>query len=114
MSRQRLELGAAGEALVAEWYRANGYEVLETNWRCRQGELDLVVRKGRVLVFCEVKTRTTDAFGTPAEAVTREKRDRIRRLAAVYLEDAPFRAREVRFDVAGILDGKLEVIEAAF
>lgn len=114
MSRQRLELGAAGEALVADWYRANGYEVLETNWRCRQGELDLVVRKGRVLVFCEVKTRTTDAFGTPAEAVTREKRDRIRRLAAVYLEDAPFRAREVRFDVAGILDGQLEVIEAAF
>ena len=114
MSRQRLELGAAGEALVADWYRAHGYEVVETNWRCRQGELDLVVRKGRVLVFCEVKTRTTDAFGTPAEAVTREKRDRIRRLAAVYLEDAPFRAREVRFDVAGILDGKLEVIEAAF
>lgn len=114
MSRQRLELGAAGEALVADWYRANGYEVVETNWRCRQGELDLVVRKGRVLVFCEVKTRTTDAFGTPAEAVTREKRDRIRRLAAVYLEEAPFRAREVRFDVAGVLDGKLEVIEAAF
>lgn len=114
MSRQRLELGAAGEALVADWYRANGYEVVETNWRCRQGELDLIVRKGRVLVFCEVKTRTTDAFGTPAEAVTREKRDRIRRLAAVYLEDAPFRAREVRFDVAGILDGRLEVIEAAF
>ena len=114
MSRQRLELGAAGEALVADWYRANGYEVLETNWRCRQGELDLIVRKGRVLVFCEVKTRTTDAFGTPAEAVTREKRDRIRRLAAAYLEDAPFRAREVRFDVAGVLDGQLEVIEAAF
>lgn len=114
MSRQRLELGAAGEALVADWYRAHGYEVVETNWRCRQGELDLIVRKGRVLVFCEVKTRTTDAFGTPAEAVTREKRDRIRRLAAVYLDDAPFRAREVRFDVAGILDGRLEVIEAAF
>ena len=114
MSRQRRELGAAGEALVADWYRANGYEVVETNWRCRQGELDLIVRKGRVLVFCEVKARSTDAFGTPAEAVTREKRDRIRRLAAVYLEDAPFRAREVRFDVAGILDGQLEVIEAAF
>ena len=114
MSRQRLELGAAGEALVADWYRANGYEVVETNWRCRQGELDLIVRKGRVLVFCEVKTRSTDAFGTPAEAVTREKRDRIRRLAAVYLEDAPFRAREVRFDVAGVLDGRIEVIEAAF
>lgn len=114
MSRQRLDLGAAGEAAVADWYRANGYDVVDTNWRCRQGELDLIVRKGRILVFCEVKTRTTDAFGAPAEAVTREKRDRIRRLAAVWLEDAPFRAREVRFDVAGVLNGEIEVIEAAF
>lgn len=114
MTRQRLDLGAAGEAAVADWYRTNGYEVVETNWRCRQGELDLIVRKGRVLVFCEVKTRSTDAFGVPAEAVTREKRDRIRRLAASYLEDPPFRAREVRFDVAAVLDGKIEVIEAAF
>jgi putative endonuclease len=114
VTRERLELGATGEAAAAAWYQANGYEVLETNWRCRQGELDLVVRKGRVLVFCEVKTRSSDAFGLPAEAVTREKRDRIRRLAARYLEDAPFRAREVRFDVVAILDGQLEVIEAAF
>jgi len=114
MSRRSLDLGAAGEAAVADWYRANGYEVVETNWRCRQGELDLIVRKGRILVFCEVKTRTTDAYGVPAEAVTREKRDRIRRLAAVWLQDAPFRAREVRFDVAGVLAGKIEVIEAAF
>ena len=114
MTRQRLDLGAAGEAAAADWYRNNGYEVVETNWRCRQGELDLIVRKGRILVFCEVKTRTTDAFGVPAEAITREKRDRIRRLAAIWLEDAPFRAREVRFDVVAILDGELEVIEAAF
>lgn len=114
MTRQRLDLGAAGEAAVADWYRTNGYEVVETNWRCRQGELDLIVRKGRILVFCEVKTRSTDAFGVPAEAVTRDKRDCIRRLAASYLEDAPFRAREVRFDVAAVLDGQIEVIEAAF
>lgn len=114
MTRQRLDLGAAGEAAVADWYRTNGYEVVETNWRCRQGELDLIVRKGRILVFCEVKTRSSDAFGAPAEAVTREKRDRIRRLAAIWLDDAPFRAREVRFDVAAVLDGEIEVIEAAF
>ena len=114
MTRQRLVLGATGEAAVAEWYRTNGYEVVETNWRCRQGELDLIVRKGRTLVFCEVKTRSSTAFGTPAEAVTRDKRDRIRRLAVSYLEDAPIRAREVRFDVAAVLDGQIEIIEAAF
>lgn len=85
------------------------------NWRCRDGELDLVLRQGRKIVFCEVKTRTTDAFGVPAEAVTTQKRARIRRLAARYLEEAsPLPAREIRFDVAAILGGELEIIEGAF
>jgi putative endonuclease len=85
------------------------------NWRCRDGELDLIVRQGRVFVFCEVKARTTDAFGVPAEAVTRTKQARIRRLAARWLEeDAPVRPREIRFDVAAILGGQLEVLEGAF
>ncbi len=84
------------------------------NWRCRDGELDLVLRHGRTFVFCEVKTRTSDAFGVPAESVTRQKRARIRRLAARYLEDAPMRPREIRFDVAAILGGQLEIIEGAF
>jgi putative endonuclease len=66
-------------------------------------------------VFCEVKSRTTDAFGIPAEAVTIQKRARIRRLAARWLEeDAPLRPREIRFDVAAILGGELEIIEGAF
>ena len=85
------------------------------NWRCRDGELDLILRQGRTFVFCEVKARTTDAFGTPAEAVTVQKRARIRRLAARWIEeDAPLRPREIRFDVAAILGGELEIIEGAF
>jgi putative endonuclease len=88
--------------------------VVARNWRCRDGELDLVLRLGRTFVFCEVKTRTSDAFGLPAEAVTRQKQARIRRLAARYLEDAPMRPREIRFDVAAILGGRLEIIEGAF
>jgi len=85
------------------------------NWRCRDGELDLIVRRGRTFVFCEVKARSTDLFGVPAEAVTLQKRARIRRLAARWLdEDAPLRPREIRFDVAAILDGQLEIIEGAF
>jgi putative endonuclease len=85
------------------------------NWRCRDGELDLILRQGRTFIFCEVKSRTTDAFGMPAEAVTRQKRARIRRLAARWLEhDAPMRAREIRFDVAAILGQELEIIEGAF
>ncbi len=66
-------------------------------------------------MFCEVKARTTDVFGMPAEAVTPQKRARIRRLAARWLdEDAPLRPLEIRFDVAAILDGGLEIIEGAF
>ena len=99
---------------MAEWYRMQGYDVVESNWRCRQGEIDLIVRKGRVLVFCEVKTRTTTDFGVPAESVTKEKQARLRVLAARFLDDAPFRARELRFDVASVLDGEIEIIEGAF
>ncbi|MDQ6615095.1 MAG: YraN family protein [Actinomycetota bacterium] len=105
----------AGEQAAAAWYEAHGYKVVARNWRCRGGELDLVVRQGRTFVFCEVKARTTDAFGIPAEAVTRQKRARIRRLAARWLEEmAPVRPREIRFDVAAILAGELEIIEGAF
>lgn len=115
MTQQRRELGAAGEAAVAAWYEARGYEVLARNWRCRDGELDLVVRDGRRFVFCEVKTRTTDAFGLPQEAVTRTKQQRLRRLAARWLQDdAPMRPREIRFDVAAVLGGEIEVVEGAF
>ncbi len=100
---------------MAAWYEDRGYEVLARNWRCRDGEIDLVLRDGRKFVFCEVKTRTTDAFGAPVEAVTRNKQMRVRRLAARWLEDeAPVRPREIRFDVASVLGGTIEVVEGAF
>jgi putative endonuclease len=110
----RRALGADGEDLAARWYEANGYEIVARNWRCRQGEIDLVVRRGRAFVFCEVKSRTTNAFGVPAEAVTREKRQRIRVLAARWLDESPVRPTSIRFDVASVLAGHLEVIEGAF
>lgn len=110
----RRMLGADGEARAAAWYLGHGYEVVARNWRCREGELDLVVRKGRRLVFVEVKARTTDRFGIPAEAVTPAKQRRLRTLARRFLADTGERAGELRFDVVAILGGQLEVIEAAF
>jgi putative endonuclease len=108
-------LGVSGEDAAAAWYLAHGYQVVARNWRCRDGELDLIVRQGRVYVFCEVKARTTDAFGAPAEAVTRTKQRRIRRLAARWLDEAaPVRPREIRFDVASVLAGDIEILEGAF
>ncbi len=109
-------LGADGEAAVAAWYSGRGYEVVARNWRCPTGELDLVVRKGRTLVFCEVKTRTSAAFGAPVEAVTPRKQARLRRLAGRWLESAgrPGSISDLRFDVASVLAGEIEVIEGAF
>ena len=115
MTQARRRLGADGEAMAEAWYRAQGYEVLARNWRCREGEIDLIVARKRLVVVCEVKTRTSDAFGAPAEAITHAKRQRLRHLAAKWLDgDAPFRPREIRFDVACILGGDLDVIEGAF
>ena len=115
MTQQRRALGISGEDLAAAWYLAKGYDVLARNWRCRDGELDLIVRNGREFVFCEVKTRTTDAFGVPAEAVSPLKQARIRRLAARWLQDdCPTPPRSIRFDVASVLAGDIEVLEGAF
>ena len=115
----RRALGAHGEGMAGDWYIERGYTVLDRNWRTRQGELDLVLERDGVVVFCEVKTRTSDAFGIGAEAVTREKQLRIRRLATEWLTAHDRRARELRFDVVSILvprDGvpTLDVFEAAF
>ncbi len=116
MTLERLALGRSGEDAVAGWYTAAGYEVVARNWRCAGlGELDLVCRRGRSVVFCEVKTRTSDAFGAPVEAVTRDKQIRVRRLAARWLDDAAdFRPVDIRFDVASVLGGEVEVVVGAF
>ncbi len=123
----RRRLGDAGEALVARWYEARGFVVVDRNWRCREGELDLVCA-GRqsgvgLLVFCEVKTRRSTAFGSPLEAVTVTKQRRIRVLARRWLEEqgsaARVRAPRLRFDVASVLAlpgtaPEITVVEAAF
>ena len=116
MTAARLRLGAAGEERAAAWYVANGYTVVARNWRCRDGELDLICARRRTLVFCEVKTRSSLAYGHPAEAVTATKQRRIRGLAARWLAEgrAPFPPGELRFDVAAVLPGEISVIEAAF
>ena len=112
--RTRREVGGRGEDLAAAWYVSNGYEVVDRNWRCRYGELDLVLRSGRTVVFCEVKARSGVGYGTPAEAMTRDKKQRIRFLAARWLEDAKPRPGEIRFDVVAVLGDDVEVLEGAF
>ena len=114
MPQARRALGASGEDAVAAWYQSHGYEVVERNWRCKAGELDLIVRRGRTFVFCDVKTRASDAFGAPVEAVTRQKQVKVLHLAARWLADSPLRPTDIRFDVASVLAGEIEVLEGAF
>ena len=101
----RAELGRWGEDLAARHLVATGAVLLDRNWRCREGELDLVAReRDGTVVFCEVKTRSGTGFGLPAEAVGPVKARRIRTVACRWLaEHRPDGGRELRFDVISVL-----------
>jgi putative endonuclease len=99
---QRNAMGVYGEDLAARHLVTDGMVVLDRNWRCPEGELDLVLRDGAVVVVCEVKTRRNASFGTPLEAVTPAKVARLRRLAARWLREHSVSVREVRIDLVGI------------
>lgn len=101
--RAKDAVGRYGEDVAAAHVEASGWRVLDRNWRCRYGELDLVGLDGDELVVVEVKTRRSTAYGTPAEAVTWRKLARLRRLAAQWLADHDVRARSVRVDVIAVL-----------
>ena len=103
MTTERRAVGAYGERLAERHLRDQGLVVLARNWRCADGEVDLILRDGDDVVFCEVKTRRGATFGTPAEAIRPAKVRRLRRLAARWLEQTPVRPREVRFDVVAVL-----------
>jgi putative endonuclease len=107
-------LGAFGENLAARWYEDNGYTIVAQNWRGSAGEIDLVLRRDRLVVISEVKTRTSTAFGSPGEAVGLAKQKRLRRLAVEWLKAESLGRVDIRFDVVSILAGQVEVIEAAF
>jgi len=102
-AQHRSTLGAYGEAFAARYLIDQGMVLLDRNWRCELGEIDLVLRDGRVLVVCEVKTRSSLAFGSPLEGVTEQKAARLRRLAARWLADHTIRPEEVRIDLVGLL-----------
>src|SRR2546430_14272247 len=85
MTRATDGVGSYGERMAVRHLVAEGLVLLDRNWRCSAGEIDIVAREGDVLVFCEVKTRRTTRFGTPAEAVVATKVRRLRRLAAQWL-----------------------------
>jgi putative endonuclease len=96
-------LGRQGEQVAAGFLEKAGLVILDRNWRCSQGEIDIVAADGPALVVCEVKTRSGVRFGTPLEAVTRQKAWRQRRLAVLWLREHNVLYDEVRIDVVGVL-----------
>lgn len=119
VSRATASVGSAGEAAALARYRAEGYRLIVRNWRCPLGELDLVLGRGRGVVFCEVKSRRGSALGGPFESVTALKQLRVRRLAEAFLISQGLRPEGVRFDVASVTRAReggwsVHVFEDAF
>ena len=106
--------GTWGEAQVANFLRRRGYQLLAHSYHCRFGEVDLIARQGSMLCFVEVKTRTSDAYGRPSEAVVSAKQRRYRRIAQFYWLETG-KETNARFDVVEVwADGKVEHYKYAF
>ena len=115
MSQANRARGAWGERAAAQWYARHGYEILDRNWTCPDGEIDLVARSVDVVVIAEVKTRRSDAYGAAVLAVDARKQTRLRRLALRWREDRlPDERVRLRFDVVAITGTTVEVFEDAF
>lgn len=108
------EIGTQKERLAAEYLRSQGMQILEQNFRCRMGEIDVIAIDGDALVFAEVKYRRNDRYGSPLEAVNFRKQNTIRKVAEYYLLCRHVEHMPVRFDVIGILGDRLEYIRNAF
>ena len=118
MANTKQLLGREGEKIAERYLKKKGYKLVERNYRCLSGEVDLIVLDRRVIVFVEVKTRSDDRFGTPFEAVEARKQQKMIRAAQFFLHAKGLQQREARFDVIGItwLDGapQVEHIQNAF
>ena len=114
----QLALGKQGEDLACRKLRRLGYEILARRYRTRHGEIDIVAMDGEVLVFVEVKTRSSDRFGTPLAAVTPVKQRRLTRMALDYLARSHTTGVPCRFDVVSVVVGNprpvVEVVSNAF
>jgi putative endonuclease len=112
-------LGRAGESLAVAHLRQQGYLIIERNWRCAQGEIDIVARDGATTVFVEVKTRSSVNYGHPFEALSLVKLSRLRRLAGAWCEAHPAVHGDIRIDAIAVISPSyepptIEHLEAVF
>ena len=102
MSSKRKEVGAIGEKLAADLLKKRGYKIIQRNFRCREGEIDIIAQKDECLVFVEVRTKKNTAFGTPEESVTLSKREKLIALAETYLQACDKAPASWRIDVVAV------------
>lgn len=111
---KRHEIGNLGERVAASYLRGNGYQILETNYRCPYGEIDIIAREDATLVFVEVRTRTSTLYGSPEESITRTKIDHLLAVADDFVTGHPGLPDERRIDVIAVRldpDGQLSSID---
>ncbi len=118
MASENIKKGRKGEALAEKFLKKKGYKILERNYRTRFGEIDIIAREGRTLVFIEVKARTDEAFGSPFAAVGPKKQSHLTLAANIYMEEHGVGDIPQRFDVVSVLgDGRgarIELLRNAF
>jgi putative endonuclease len=99
----RKDLGEWGEKLATKYLKSKGYQILERNYSCKMGEIDIIVEKGEFLIFIEVKTRRSDSYGLPQAAVNYYKQEKIKKVALYYLGNIEDNDLQIRFDVISIM-----------
>ena len=104
-------LGKSGEEIAAEYLENKGYNIIDRNFRCVLGEIDLIVKRKGILTFVEVKTRTNEKYGKPSEAVNNIKKNHMKRSAAIFLKENNFSGFTIRFDVIEVymINGKCKI-----
>ena len=103
MTRQRLDRGKLGENIALEYAQQQGYQIIQRNFRCKSGEIDLIAQDKHIVVFIEVRTKTSDAYGPAYNSVTLTKQQQVKRVALGYIAEHNLVNTQFRFDVIGII-----------
>ncbi len=114
MSGKNSNLGKEGEDKAVNFLTSKGYNILERNYKSIFGEIDIIAKEGKTIVFIEVKSRKNYSFGTPIEQISWNKQQHIIKIALTYLKKNQLQNQPVRFDVIGIFPNKIELIKNAF
>jgi len=114
VSNERINLGRRGENISIEFLKKQGYKIMERNYRCSLGEIDIVAKDKNVLCFVEVKTRKSQEYGLPEEAVDWRKQRKLAKVALAYLKEKKVYNQDLRFDVVSVCPGDIKLIKDAF